>query len=343
MASSAAPAPGTEETMVGTMIIADDEQDGDGDSAIGSDNESNTTSLASSVLDYNFENGRRYHKFREGRYVFPNDDREQDREDLKHAMIMELVGGVLHFAPIGDSPQRVLDIGTGTGIWAIDMGEQYQSTEVIGTDLSPIQPKWVPPNVRFIVDDCESDWVYQPNHFDFIHGRHLAVAIRDWPKLLKQSFKHLKPGGHAEFQEILVFPESDDGTLPQQSTLRQYFRYVNEAFEKLSIDLRAPSNLSKMFRDAGFEDVHEKVYKIPLGTWPKNPVLKKVGLFQRTNFLEGLSAISLAPYTRVLGWSTEALEVWLTEVRKAILDEKTHSFDYMFFVYGRKPVEAAGG
>lgn len=44
-----------------------------------------STSLSSSVRDYAFENGRRYHKFREGAYNFPNDDAEQDREDMKHA------------------------------------------------------------------------------------------------------------------------------------------------------------------------------------------------------------------------------------------------------------------
>jgi hypothetical protein len=78
-----------------------------------------TTSLDSSVRDYVFENGRRYHKFREGAYNFPNDDAEQDREDMKHAMMVMLCQQ-LHFAPIGDNPQNILDMGTGTGIWAIE-------------------------------------------------------------------------------------------------------------------------------------------------------------------------------------------------------------------------------
>jgi ubiquinone/menaquinone biosynthesis C-methylase UbiE len=34
-------------------------------------------------------------------------------------------GGELHLAPIGENPQRILDLGTGTGIWAIDMGDPY--------------------------------------------------------------------------------------------------------------------------------------------------------------------------------------------------------------------------
>jgi hypothetical protein len=52
-----------------------------------------TTSLSSSVRDCAFENGQRYHKFREGRYAFPNDEGEQQREDMKHAMIVNLCGG----------------------------------------------------------------------------------------------------------------------------------------------------------------------------------------------------------------------------------------------------------
>jgi len=82
-----------------------------------------STSLSSGVRDYAFENGRRYHKFREGAYNFPNDDSEQDREDMKHAMMVNLCQG-LHFAPLGNGRegggQNVLDMGTGTGIWAIE-------------------------------------------------------------------------------------------------------------------------------------------------------------------------------------------------------------------------------
>ena len=79
-----------------------------------------SSSLTSSMRNYMFENGRRYHKFREGAYNFPNDETEQDREDMKHAMVVNLCGGRLHFAPIGEKPQNILDMGTGTGIWAIE-------------------------------------------------------------------------------------------------------------------------------------------------------------------------------------------------------------------------------
>ncbi|KAM0439780.1 hypothetical protein ACHAPT_000875 [Fusarium lateritium] len=148
-----------------------------------------STSIGSSVRDYMYENGRRYHSFREGVYNFPNDDVEQEREDMKHAMVKLLCSQNLHFAPIGANPQNILDIGTGTGIWAIEMGDQYSSANVLGIDLSPIQPDWLPPNVRFMVDDVESPWLHPRNHFDYIHSRHTVMAVKDWPKLFQRALE----------------------------------------------------------------------------------------------------------------------------------------------------------
>lgn len=62
-------------------------------------NPSISTSLASSMRHYKYENGRRYHRFREGTYNFPNDEMEQDREDLKHALVVKLCQA-WYFAPV---------------------------------------------------------------------------------------------------------------------------------------------------------------------------------------------------------------------------------------------------
>lgn len=43
--------------------------------------------------------------------------------DLAHHIYRLLLKGNLKVAPIGSSPQRVLDLGTGTGIWAIQFAE----------------------------------------------------------------------------------------------------------------------------------------------------------------------------------------------------------------------------
>jgi hypothetical protein len=76
-----------------------------------SDLGSYTTSLKSSVLNYKFENGRRYHGFKDDSYVFPNDEQEMDRLDMQHHLMTMIKGDKLHLAPL-DNPQKVLDIGT---------------------------------------------------------------------------------------------------------------------------------------------------------------------------------------------------------------------------------------
>jgi hypothetical protein len=55
-------------------------------------------------------------------------------------------------------------------------------------DLSPIQPEFAPKNCSFRVDNAEEDWM-PDEYFDFIHLRAMLAAIKDWPKLIQQSFE----------------------------------------------------------------------------------------------------------------------------------------------------------
>lgn len=78
-----------------------------------------TISLTESVTDYPVEHGRRYHRYRAGEYLLPNDEIEQRRLDHVHRIFRLALRGRLHLAPLQD-PQRIIDLGTGTGNWAID-------------------------------------------------------------------------------------------------------------------------------------------------------------------------------------------------------------------------------
>jgi SAM-dependent methyltransferase len=173
------------------IFEADDHEN---DSAIGEeDDHYSTVSLSSSVLKYREENGRTYHAYKDGQYLAPNDEPERDRLDLQHHLFNLTFSGSLHICPIGEDGtqiHRVLDVGTGTGIWAIDFADEHPETEVLGIDLSAIQPGFVPPNVSFQVDDMEEPWTFRESEkFDFIYVRMMTGSFADWPKFFRQAFE----------------------------------------------------------------------------------------------------------------------------------------------------------
>ena len=71
------------------------------------------------------------------------------------------------------------------------VGDEYPDADILGIDLSPIQPQWVPPNVRFIVDDAEAEWMFSEDSLDYVHIRHMTSAIKDWPALLSRAYRYL--------------------------------------------------------------------------------------------------------------------------------------------------------
>ena len=117
---------------------------------------SSTSSIRSEITKYHFEHGRRYHAYKAGSYLYPNDEQALNQMDIEHHN-QGLQLGALHLSPLKD-PEQILDVGTGTGIWAIDMGDNYPSAVVTGIDLSPTQPSWIPPNVKFEIDDFRDTW-----------------------------------------------------------------------------------------------------------------------------------------------------------------------------------------
>jgi hypothetical protein len=74
-----------------------------------------------------------------------------------------------------------------------EFADLHPSARVIGTDLSPIQPTWVPPNVQFEVDDCTDEWVHEKDSFDYIHIRGMYGSIADWDALYKTIYRSVLP------------------------------------------------------------------------------------------------------------------------------------------------------
>ncbi|KAM0211287.1 hypothetical protein ACHAQD_010345 [Fusarium lateritium] len=230
---------------------------------------SSSTSISSSILEHTYENGRRYHRYRHGRYPLPNDEAEQSREDMLHAMMLEATDGRYFYAPLGENPQRIADLGTGTGIWAIEVGEKYPSAEVLGLDLSPIQPTWVPPNVNFMIDDIEDEWL-NGDDFDFVHLRNMIPILKSPVLLLKQIFANMKPGAWVELQDVDGQVHTDDDTIPEDWPLKRFTEIILQAFALYETNAHAAVFGGQYLAEAGFVNIKHNFIKLPYGTWPKD-------------------------------------------------------------------------
>ncbi|RPA84842.1 S-adenosyl-L-methionine-dependent methyltransferase [Ascobolus immersus RN42] len=299
---------------------------------------SDTTSLTSSVFNYVYENGRRYASHRTGNYVLPNDEEEQERLDLTHHVYCALLGGELHLAPL-DNPKNILDLGCGTGIWAIEMGDLYPECEIIGTDLSPIQPVFVPPNVSFEVDNWEDEWLFG-RKFDMIHMRMLQGAVKDFDVIFTKAYDALAPGGWIELVECHMDPYSEDGTYERLATgLHTYFSSLLSASAKLGCVMDQTPQLQQKIKSAGFTNVSERTYKAPVGAWPKDHKMKEVGRTMYGICMIGAESYGLALFTRVLGMDEEEAQKIIEGARRDLGRRGVHTVFKQHIIIGQKPFE----
>ncbi|KIW02743.1 uncharacterized protein PV09_05815 [Verruconis gallopava] len=298
---------------------------------------SSTRSLRESVFEFITENGRTYNRY--GNYFLPSDEPENERLNLQYVVLQQLFENKEHFAPL-QTPRRILDIGTGTGIWCTEMGKKYPRCEIIGTDIAAVQTVPPQPNVKYIIEDA-NDENWGTKRYDYIHTRMMLGAFKDFRVIIKRAFDYLEPGGYMESQEMWPRAMCDDGTLdPETHKFSEWIKYQDEAAMRLGMPLRIANKLKKWYAEAGFVDIREEILRIPINGWPKDPRYKMLGKWWGRSLLDGLQGFTLALFTRAFNWSPEEVEVYLVDVRRSIMDRSVHAYHSIYIVYGRKPTLA---
>ncbi|KAH6690116.1 S-adenosyl-L-methionine-dependent methyltransferase [Verticillium dahliae] len=321
-----------------------DEQNEDHDSALGEDEQdgsASTWSITSSVLNYRERHGRTWHSERtDTQYFLPNDSKQLECIDMTHRFLTILLDNKLLLAPLEPGAKRVLDVGTGTGIWAIAFADAFPEAEVTGTDLSPTQPTWLPSNLSFEIDDCTRTWTWEANTFDLVHMRLLFGAITDWPALFREAYRTARPGGWCQSCEAECLIRSDDGSItPDTAMGSSWSRLFVEGGERLgrSFTVLSDELQRQGMQEAGFVDLHEVNFKIPIGDWPLDPKLAEVGQWVRLTMEHDLEGYTLFIWKDVLGWDTDEYRRFLTSMKEEVRSRKLHGYMTVRYIYGRKP------
>lgn len=166
-------------------------------------------------------------------YVLTRDAAASARLNLSHYIWQSSFGYNLHpriqDAIRGKENLRVADIGTGTGIWLLDLASHLPpSAQLDAIDISfgQMPPReWLPHNVNLRLVD-----VFRPptedlvEKYDVIHIRHFVCVVKDNDPapLLKNLLRMLKPGGWLQWDEWDV--------------LNRHFTKVSAAHAQSNID-----------------------------------------------------------------------------------------------------------
>lgn len=131
--------------------------------------------------------------------------------------------------------------------------------------------------------------------------------------------RHLTPGfGYVELVEIDWMPKYDDDMRPEKSYFREWAEKLHEAMEKAGRGIQIDPNTCNILRELGFVDVQEKTMKVYHNPCHAGGDDEKIGRWFNLTLTHGLQGMSMAPFTRYLGWTPERVNNFVDKVRHEI-------------------------
>ncbi|KAI9495908.1 S-adenosyl-L-methionine-dependent methyltransferase [Zychaea mexicana] len=207
------------------------------------------------------------------------DYREYDRMQRQH-YLLKSARKANSWVPIDASSEKTfVDVGTGNGIWALEMATQHSHAQVLGLDirLPPEQTLASLKNLRFVRTDIHERWPLTDAAVDLIFQRNMGPHVKkqQWLALLQEMYRVLKPGGYVELLELDPCHHNPG---PVQKTFEEFARSHWEEFE---LDFEFIGAVKGYLEEAGFELVEQRQVDIPIGEWPEESELKQFGFINK--------------------------------------------------------------
>ncbi|KAG8405411.1 hypothetical protein J3458_022068 [Metarhizium acridum] len=265
--------------------------------------------------------GRSDDKLKRSKYIFPIDQEELQRLDIFHKLFLTARGNALFSSPLDTTTDlRILDLGTGTGIWSIDMAEALPRASVLGVDMNMIQPERIPANMEPPMEfDIESDWKPMERNWDLIHVRTLFGAVRCWEDMYRKIHRHLKPNvGYLEQVEIDWEPRFKGGNIPYKCALVDWTDKLLRAMDRHGRSMRVePERTRRQLRTAGFSDIHDCSIRVGFTPWSEDRHERDVALWFGAGFSRAIKALSYGPMSLYLTMAIKDIDL----LCEAVLDD----------------------
>jgi ubiquinone/menaquinone biosynthesis C-methylase UbiE len=194
-------------------------------------------------------------------YLLGQDAPALNRLDFQHVFLK----GVLqtnHLAPIV-SPKAVLDVGSGTGRWVVEVAQEFPQARVTGIDINPTTPQAAPLSAQFIQQDILKGLPFSSQSFDYLHSRFLvaAVPVVSWSELLREYMRVTRPGGWIElFEGGTTF--LNVGPLTQQ-----YLAWWELLGKQRGINASLMGQIPYLMQKIGMQNIQAQVLHVPVGKW----------------------------------------------------------------------------
>ena len=113
----------------------------------------------------------------------------------------------------------------------------------------------------------------------------------------------MRSGAYIEQIEVEINARCDDDTRNPESHLERLANLSKDMSEAHGVDFRIADTMSARMAEAGFTDVKEAKYKLPLGWWSADPRYKEIGKFYERYFKTGLQGWLMHILTKSMGVS----------------------------------------
>jgi hypothetical protein len=112
---------------------------------------------------------------------------------------------------------------------------------------------------------------------------------------------------------------------------------VQDGLRAMEVEFHSPGTHRERLAEVGFVKIGKQRWKVPVGSWPKDPKLKEVGKYALVAAEMGVEDVMLAPLSRTLGWSREEIQVLAASVRKDLRERSVHAYVWAYAFWAQKP------